>query len=244
MITIPNERLLATIERTTSLPTPSERQMTSCSRRFRASRTSSVMPGLINLDFADVTTIMSGMGLAIMGTGVGEGETARLMPQPERCRARCWRTASVEGARGVIVNVTGGSDLSMIEVSEATSIIQEAAHEDANIIFGAVVDPSMEGRVKITVDRDRFRKRGLGRSGLAIGRARRRSICRTTRSGSPEMPTRSKDRGADVFRSRDGSTVSLPASPDQVSSTDDGEHLELDTSLDTPVFLRDVRQSK
>ena len=94
---------------------------------------------------------MSGMGLAIMGTGVAEGEDRAMQAANRAISSPLLEDASVRGARGVIINVTGGSDISLTEVSEASSIIQEAAHEDANIIFGAVVDPSMAGTIKITV---------------------------------------------------------------------------------------------
>jgi cell division protein FtsZ len=98
-----------------------------------------------------VKTIMSHMGLAIMGTGTASGETRAIDAANAAISSPLLEDASVRGARGVIINVTGGPDMSLIEVSEASAIIQEAAHEDANIIFGAVVDPKMEGRVKITV---------------------------------------------------------------------------------------------
>ena len=110
-----------------------------------------LVPGLINLDFADVKTIMSGMGLAIMGTGHAEGENRAMIAANAAISSPLLEDASVKGARGVIINVTGGHDLSLIEVSEASAVIQEAAHEEANIIFGAVVDPRMDGQVKITV---------------------------------------------------------------------------------------------
>ncbi len=110
-----------------------------------------LVPGLINLDFADVKTIMSGMGLAMMGTGVMSGENRTIEAAKAAISSPLLEGASVQGARGVIINVTGGSDMSLMEVSEASLLIQEAAHEDANIIFGAVVDPTLEGRVKVTV---------------------------------------------------------------------------------------------
>ena len=120
-----------------------------------------LVPGLINLDFADVKTIMSGMGMAMMGTGVGRGRRPRHRGGRTRAiSSPLLEDASVNGARGVIINVTGGPDISLIEVSEASTIIQEAAHEDANIIFGAVVDPRLEGRVKITVIATGFDKPG------------------------------------------------------------------------------------
>ena len=110
-----------------------------------------LVPGLINLDFADVKTIMSGMGLAMMGTGVSEGEDRAVEAARRAISSPLLEGAAVTGARGVIINVTGGPDLSLVEVSNASNIVQEAADEDANIIFGAVVDPAMKGRVKITV---------------------------------------------------------------------------------------------
>jgi len=91
------------------------------------------------------------MGLAIMGTGVAEGEDRAMQAANRAISSPLLEDASVRGARGVIINVTGGTDISLTEVSEASSIIQEAAHEDANIIFGAVVDPMMAGTIKITV---------------------------------------------------------------------------------------------
>ncbi len=110
-----------------------------------------LVPGLINLDFADVKTIMSGMGLAMMGTGVAEGQDRAIEAARRAISSPLLEGASVNGARGVIINVTGGPDLSLVEVSEASMIVQEAADEDANIIFGAVVDPTLTGKVKITV---------------------------------------------------------------------------------------------
>ena len=110
-----------------------------------------LVPGLINLDFADVKTIMSRMGMAIMGTGVATGEDRARLAATAAMSSPLLEDVSMQGARGVIINVTGGPDLTLAEVSEASDIIYNAAHEDANIIFGAVVDPKMEGKVKITV---------------------------------------------------------------------------------------------
>ncbi len=151
VITIPNERLLATIARTTSLTDAFTSADDVLRQAIQGISDLILVPGLINLDFADVKTIMAGMGLAIMGTGLAEGENRAIAAANAAISSPLLEDASVKGARGVIINVTGGSDLSLIEVSEASAIIQEAAHEDANIIFGAVVDPQMEGRVKITV---------------------------------------------------------------------------------------------
>ena len=115
---------------------------------------------MINLDFADVKTIMAGMGFAIMGTGLAEGDNRAMNAANAAISSLLLEDASVKGARGVIINVTGGPDLSLIEVSEASAIIQEAAHDEANIIFGAVVDPRMEGK-KITVIATGFERPNL-----------------------------------------------------------------------------------
>ncbi len=112
---------------------------------------------------------MSGMGVAMMGTGMAEGDGRAMSAAQKAISSPLLEDSSVNGARGVIINVTGGPDLSLMEVNEASSVIQEAAHEDANIIFGAVVDPSLVGKVKITViatgfDRKGARPRACGRS--------------------------------------------------------------------------------
>jgi cell division protein FtsZ len=151
VITIPNERLLATIDRRTPLPDAFAAADDVLRQAIQGISDLIIVPGMINLDFADVKTIMSGMGFAIMGTGIGEGETRAIDAANRAISSPLLEDASVKGARGVIINVTGGPDFSLVEVSEASTIIQEAAHEDANIIFGAVIDPEMEGKVKITV---------------------------------------------------------------------------------------------
>jgi cell division protein FtsZ len=110
-----------------------------------------LVPGLINLDFADVKTIMSRMGIAIMGTGIASSQDRAKAAATAAISSPLLEDASVQGARGVIINITGGPDMTLQEVSEASDIIQTAAHEDANIIFGAVVDPNMDGKIKITV---------------------------------------------------------------------------------------------
>jgi len=151
VITIPNERLLATIARSTSLNDAFSTADDVLRQAIQGISDLILVPGMINLDFADVKTIMAGMGLAIMGTGLAEGENRAMAAANLAISSPLLEDASVKGARGVIINVTGGPDLSLVEVSEASGIIQEAAHEDANIIFGAVVDPQMGGKVKITV---------------------------------------------------------------------------------------------
>src|SRR5918993_781710 len=151
IITIPNERLLTIVDRGTTLPEAFATADDVLRQAIQGISDLILVPGLINLDFADVKTIMSGMGLAMMGTGVAEGEGRAIEAARRAISSPLLEGASVDGARGVIINVTGGPDLSLVEVSSASTIVQEAADEDANIIFGAVVDPDLKGKVKITV---------------------------------------------------------------------------------------------
>jgi cell division protein FtsZ len=151
MITIPNERLLATVDRSTSMSQAFETADDVLRQAIQGISDLILVPGMINLDFADVKTIMSRMGIAIMGTGIASGEDRARAAATAAISSPLLEDGSVEGARGVIINITGGPDLTLSEVSEASDIVASAAHEDANIIFGAVVDPKMEGRCKITV---------------------------------------------------------------------------------------------
>jgi len=151
VITIPNERLLSIIDRKTPLTDAFTLADDVLRQAIQGISDLILVPGLINLDFADVKTIMSGMGVAMMGTGTSEGDGRAMQAAQRAISSPLLEDSSVHGARGVIINVTGGPDISLTEVSEASSIIQEAAHEEANIIFGAVIDPKMAGKVKITV---------------------------------------------------------------------------------------------
>jgi cell division protein FtsZ len=151
VITIPNERLLSIIDRRTSLNDAFCIADEVLRQAIQGISDLILVPGLINLDFADVKTIMSGMGVAMMGTGTADGDTRAMDAAQKAISSPLLEDSSVNGARGVIINVTGGPDLSLTEVNEASCVIQEAAHEDANIIFGAVVDPSLTGKIKITV---------------------------------------------------------------------------------------------
>ncbi|MGH9346947.1 MAG: cell division protein FtsZ [Vicinamibacterales bacterium] len=164
VITIPNERLLSIIDRRTTMHEAFIVADDVLRQAIQGISDLILVPGLINLDFADVKTIMSGMGVAMMGTGTAEGDGRAITAAQKAISSPLLEDSSVNGARGVIINVTGGPDMSLMEVNEASSIIHEAAHEDANIIFGAVVDPNIQGRVKITVIATGFDRRGSSRS--------------------------------------------------------------------------------
>ena len=150
VITIPNERLLA-VDRGLTLLKAFEAADDVLRQAIQGISDLILVPGLINLDFADVKAIMRGMGVAVMGTGIAEGPDRAIEAAKKAISSPLLEDASVDGARGVIINITGGSSLGIGEVNDASQIIFKAAHQDANIIFGAVVDPSLEDRVKITV---------------------------------------------------------------------------------------------
>jgi cell division protein FtsZ len=150
MITIPNERLLS-VDRGLTLLKAFEAADDVLRQAIQGISDLILVPGLINLDFADVKAIMSGMGVAVMGTGVAAGPDRAVEAARKAVSSPLLEDASVDGARGVIINITGGSDLGIGEVNDASQIIFQAAHEEANIIFGAVVDPSLRDQVKITV---------------------------------------------------------------------------------------------
>jgi cell division protein FtsZ len=123
------------------------------------------IPGIINRDFADVKAIMAGMGYAVMGTSTGKGERRALEAAQRAIASPLLEAGAIDGARGILLNITGSSSLKLAEVYEASTIIQSAAHEDANIIFGAVLDEKMKDEVKITVIATGFRSEARPHSG-------------------------------------------------------------------------------
>ncbi|HEY2094616.1 MAG TPA: cell division protein FtsZ [Thermoanaerobaculia bacterium] len=151
LITIPNERLLNFVERGTSLGDAFKMADDILRQAVQGISDLITVPGEINLDFADVKTIMHGMGMALMGTGVSSGEHRAVEAAQRAISSPLLEEASIEGAKGVLINVTGSSDMTLFEVHEAASIIQEAADEEANIIFGTVIDNNMRDEIKVTV---------------------------------------------------------------------------------------------
>jgi cell division protein FtsZ len=151
VITIPNERLLHTVERGVSLADSFKVADDVLRQAVQGISDLITVPGLINLDFADVKAIMQGMGLALMGVGRASGEHRAMEATQQAISSPLLEEATIEGAKGVLINITGGTDLTLYEVNEASSIIREAADDDANIIFGAVIDETMHDEMKITV---------------------------------------------------------------------------------------------
>src|SRR5437867_105721 len=159
LITIPNQRLLSVVERGTPLLEAFKVADTVLQQAVQGISDLILVPGLVNLDFADVRTIMSGMGMAMMGTGVGHGEHRALDAAQKAIASPLLDETSIEGAKGILISFTGGHDLSIHEVEEAARIVQEAAHDEANIIFGAVIDPSLGDEVRMTVIATGFAER-------------------------------------------------------------------------------------
>jgi cell division protein FtsZ len=151
VITIPNERLLHTVDRGMTLADSFRVADDVLRQAVQGISDLITVPGLINLDFADVKSIMAGMGLALMGVGKANGERRAMEATQQAISSPLLEEATIEGAKGVLINITGGPDLTLYEVNEASSIIREAADEDANIIFGAVIDDTLTDEMKITV---------------------------------------------------------------------------------------------
>ncbi len=150
LITVPNDRLLQVADKRTPLSDAFRLADDVLRQGIQGISDLITVPGLINLDFADVKTIMSAAGSALMAIGEAEGET-RAIDAAQIAISSPLLDIDISGARGVLFNITGGMDMTLFEVNEAADIISQAAHPEANIIFGAVQDPSYDGKVKITV---------------------------------------------------------------------------------------------
>src|SRR6267142_2322113 len=218
LIAIPNQRLLSVVDRGTPLLEAFKVADTVLQQAVQGISDLILVPGLINLDFADVRTIMSGMGMAMMGTGVGRGANRALDAAQKAVASPLLDDTSIEGAKGILINFTGGHDLSIHEVEEGARIVQEAAHEEANIIFGAVLDPSLEDEVRMTVIATGFaeKKMQLEPSGKVL------DLARTPRSAGGTSGT-----AAPAWRRRFGEARAEGDSP-----------LDTENDYDVPTFLR------
>ena len=221
LISIPNDRLLQTVERTTSLSEAFSTADDVLRQAVQGISDLITVPGLINLDFADVRTIMRGMGDAVMGTGIAEGEKRAEDAAKMAISSPLLEDASVDGAKGVIINITGGEDMSLLEVNDASSIIYEAADVDANIIFGAVVDPKMAGKMKITVIATGFNR--------FEGSRRRQAV--TPVDIQNYKPPKEMAVGSEEFYRKGAENLAADLDFD-TAETENGE------DLDVPAFLR------
>jgi len=247
LITIPNDRLLEVIDRKTTLEQAFMEVDDVLRQGIQGISELITDPGLVNLDFADVKSIMSDSGGALMAIGRGTGET---LAQDAACMAISspLLDISMEGARGVLLNITGGTDLALSEINEAADIIAQAADPEANIIFGAVIDPKLDNEVKITVIATGFdvslrspRAKPLFRSRSQYGSSSEPAAVEPQPvSGGRDrgLPIEDRDRDRPPEREQGPIRVgSIGASlPDPVfGDNDDGD-------LDIPAFLRGRRR--
>jgi len=178
LIVIPNQRLLSIAAKTTTMLEAFQKADDILFQAVRGISDLIITPGLINLDFADVRTVMAEMGMALMGAATASGENRAVEAAQKAISSPLLEDISIHGARGVLINITGGADLGLHEVNEAATLIQEEAHEDANIIFGAVIDPRMKDEIRITVIATGFGEKeerkpvlgGMSNANLAKGR--------------------------------------------------------------------------
>jgi cell division protein FtsZ len=151
LITIPNQRLLNVVGKNTRLRDAFRKADEVLHNAVKGISDTITVSGLVNVDFADVRTVMSEMGMALMGEGIAQGENRAVEAAQRAISSPLLEDISIDGARGMLVNVTAGNDLTLHEVHEAITLIQESVHPDANVIFGAVIDDEMEEEIRITV---------------------------------------------------------------------------------------------
>jgi cell division protein FtsZ len=177
LIAVPNQRLLSLGGRNVSLLEAFKKADDILYHAVKGISDLIMVPGLINLDFADVKTIMSEMGMALMGTGIASGENRAVEAAQKAISSPLLEDNTIQGARGVLLNITGGPDMTLYEINEASSLIQSEAHEEANIIFGTVVDETMGDEIRITVIATGFENADLPRSNITpLGTIRRNNL--------------------------------------------------------------------
>ena len=222
LIVIPNDRLLQLTTKKASLQEAFRMADEVLHQGIQGISELITIPGLINLDFADVRAIMSEGGAALMAVGIGSGEE-RAKQAAEQAISSQLLDITIDGARGVLFNVTGGPDLTLFEVNQAAAIIRETTHPDVNMIFGAVIDPEMGDSIRITV--------------IATGfeRSSTRSLWRST--AAPRRTERARPLSA--LPKRDIQNVSVEAEPKRSDSSSTQTFNQDD--LDIPTFLRNRR---
>jgi cell division protein FtsZ len=197
LIVVPNERLLTVLAKTTTMMQAFQVADDVLRQGVQGISELITLPGMINLDFADVRTTMRDAGQALLGIGMGAGDN-RAVRAAESAVSSPLLETSVDGARSILLSITGGPDLSLLEVSEAAKVVQEAAHPDANIIFGANIDDSVDDEVWVTVIATRFDGRARRADGAGTGE--RRAI--GTASTSARRPADRRAGTAKSFESR------------------------------------------
>jgi cell division protein FtsZ len=220
LITIPNQRLLGISGKSMSLLEAFKKADEVLLHAAKGISDLIAFHGLINLDFADVRTIMSEMGMALMGTGLASGDNRAVEAAQKAIASPLLEDLSIEGAKGLLINVTGNSSMTLNEVNEASLLIQKEAHEEANIIFGAVIDEKMEEEIRVTVIAT-----GFGRiEERMLPHLKKVSPISFSLRDNLEVPTY-------LRREREKSQEVKPEAIDDVSSYDEEQY-------DIPTFLR------
>ena len=222
LIVIPNDRLLQLVEKRASLQESFKLADDVLRQGIQGISELITIPGLINLDFADVRTIMSEGGAALMAVGRAAGED-RARKAAEMAISSQLLDITIDGARGILFNVTGGPDLSLFEVNDAAAIIKETAHPDVNLIFGAVIDPTMGDEIRITVIATGFERTAMPRK---LERPAAKSTARAAATAQLMAPAA----GARLAK--------VPAFAESMART---QQMSVD-DLDVPAFLRRPRQ--
>ncbi len=211
LIVIPNDRLLSISDRNISMLDAFKSADQVLLQGVSGITDLITTPGLINLDFADVKSVMSGAGSALMGIGSSRGDN-RAVEAAEMAISSPLLEASIDGAHGVLLSISGGSDLGLFEINEAAQLVAEAAHQEANIIFGAVIDDALGDEVRVTVIAAGF-DGGTPRRAVPAPARRTESSDRTVAAPQPE--TRADATGTSYERSSDSGSPS-GGSPDRV----------------------------
>ncbi len=211
LIVIPNDRLLEVSERDVSVLDAFSSADQVLLSGVQGITDLITTPGLINLDFADVKTVMSGAGTALMGIGSARGEE-RAAVAAEMAVASPLLEASMDGAHGVLITISGGSDLGLFEISTATELVTQAAHPDANVIFGAVIDDALGDEVRVTVIAAGFD------GGAPKPRVERPAVARPTPSPAPVVPTAAQPTVTHVFRDEPDEVVDLTDPPEPLAA--------------------------
>ena len=215
LVTIPNERLLSIVDKKTTLMDSFKLADDVLKQGVQGISDLITIPGLVNLDFADVRTIMIDKGLAHMGVGKGNGDN-RAQDAAKQAISSPLLETSIVGATGVLLNITGGADLGLLEINEAAEIVQDAADPDANIIFGAVIDEEIKDEIRITVIATGFEEK-------AKTAKPEKKVNKENESGNREQFYHRND------------------SKDEAAATSEYKNFE-DEDLEIPAFLRRQRR--
>ena len=224
MIVIPNDKLLIVAEDKLSLVNAFKKADEVLYQGVKGITDLVTKPGYINLDFADVKTIMTGMGIALMGTGTATGENRAMAAAEKAISSPLLEDYSIRGAKGILLNLTGGSDMALFEVNEAAELIQNEADPEANIIFGTVIDDTYKDEMKVTVIATGFDK---GSELQELGKKRKKVYSLDVKGGNLDRPA--FERRKEMMRLEPEEDIGV---------VDDDIDIEEIEELDIPAFLR------